>query len=252
MNPTVQQSQFFDLITSPNLAEDASSLFSVFSPQRLAAYRRNHQLNRTHALSALFPVVTALVGQAFFEEMAAQYVSSQRAISPNLHDLGHDFPDWMASYPPAISLPYLPDVARLDWRVHCAFYAKDASPLSPSSLASVPPEKIGGLIFVFHPAVCLIQSNWPLADIWEYHQPEQKVVQVDLNKPGGGVLVTRIANVVTPIRLSTVDTAVTNALISGCGFAEAVDIGLAIDEAYQPLSTLQCLFEASALIDIQY
>ena len=46
--------------------------------------------------------------------------------SGDLNDYGEDFADFLADYPHARELSYLPDVARLEWLVQIVYYAADA------------------------------------------------------------------------------------------------------------------------------
>ena len=45
------------------------------------------------------------------------------------------FPEFLARFPPAASLAYIADVARLEWAVNRALHAPDAAPLDVARLA---------------------------------------------------------------------------------------------------------------------
>ena len=68
-------------------------------------------------------------------------------------------------------MPYLPDVARLEWLAHRAYYAEDATGFDVVQLASVPAERHAELVFTAHGACALLASDYPLAAIWEAHRP---------------------------------------------------------------------------------
>ena len=72
---------------------------------------------------------------------------------------------------PAQELPYLPEVARLEWRVHGAHYAADHPRLDAARLAAIAEDDYTALRLALNPACALLQSDWPLARIWEVHQP---------------------------------------------------------------------------------
>jgi len=69
------------------------------------------------ALRLTFPTVGALVGVAFFDQMALAFVAEQPPRRANLAAYGEGFPDFINRYPHAASLTYLGDVARLDLAV---------------------------------------------------------------------------------------------------------------------------------------
>ena len=80
---------------------------------------------------------------------------------------------FLASYPPARELGYLPDVARLEWAIDQANIAADAAPFDLSALASVAPDALGEMRFQLHPSARLIASPYPVLRIWQVNQPER-------------------------------------------------------------------------------
>jgi len=139
----------------------------------IEAYRRNMQANLGNALAATYPVVNRLVGEAFFREAARQNVLANPSRSGDLNEYGAAFADFLAGYPHAKDLDYLADVARLEWACHESYHAADAAPFDASALASVPPEDYARLRFTLHPAVRLLASPHPVAEIWEANQPDR-------------------------------------------------------------------------------
>ena len=80
------------------------------------------------ALGEIFPVCKSLVGDAFFEAMAESYIKSHRPTKDRLDDYGESFSLFLPTFAPVQSLPYLPDMATLEWQVHQVFHAKDVAP----------------------------------------------------------------------------------------------------------------------------
>jgi len=80
----------------------------------------------TGALRLTFPTVAALVGEAFFDQMASAFVAAQPPHRANLSAYGEGLPAFIGTYPHAASLAYLGDVARLDLAVSMALTKPDA------------------------------------------------------------------------------------------------------------------------------
>ncbi|WP_348944255.1 DNA-binding domain-containing protein [Chitinibacter sp. FCG-7] len=138
--------------------------------QRMRHYRANCRLNRIAALQATFSTVEQLLGADFFRAMAREYVDVTPATSANLHDMGDDFPGFIAQFTPAAALPYLPDVALLDWARWQAWLAPDAPELAADQLAFVASDDFASYRLQLHPAMQLVASaNWPIADILAMH-----------------------------------------------------------------------------------
>lgn len=154
-------------------------------------YRNNTFASLTAALQAVYPVVARLVGDEFFRYAADQYIHAHPSTSGNLHDFGGRFAAFLAGFAPAATLPYLPDVARLEWAYHRVFHAADHPPLPLEQLAAVPPAQHGQLVFGLHPATRLLESDYPLLRIWQANQPEAADEQIDLGAGGERLLVFR-------------------------------------------------------------
>jgi Putative DNA-binding domain len=77
------------------------------------------------ALRLTFPTVDALVGEAFFDQTARDFVAEHPPRCANLSTYGEGFPDFIEHYPHAASLAYLGDVARLDLAVGRALAKPD-------------------------------------------------------------------------------------------------------------------------------
>lgn len=141
------------------------------SATRLGVYRNAVRSNQRGALAAAFPVVAQLVGTAFFNEAADRCLAAQPSTSGDLHDLGAGFPEFLGAYPHAAELPYLGDLARLEWALHRAFHAADAAPVGIDALAAVPADALDRLVLLPTPGCALIESAWPILTLWRAHQP---------------------------------------------------------------------------------
>lgn len=160
--------------------------------ERLAVYRNNTLSNLRGALREVYPIVEQLVGEVFFKHAAGEFIAVHPSTSGDLNDYGDGFAGFLATYPPATTLPYLPDVARLEWALERAYYAADSGNLELSRLGDVPPERYGDLRLLLHPAATLVQSDYPLLAIWEMHQPDYAGDgELDLGAGDAALLVTR-------------------------------------------------------------
>lgn len=139
--------------------------------RRLAIYRNNTFLGLAEALREGFPVVHRLVGTEFFDALARRFVADCPPCSGCLLDYGAEFAGCIEAFAPARSLPYLPDVARLEWAWHEAFHAADAGVFGLADLAALSPEQQAGLHLHLHPSARLLASAWPVLRIFHVNQP---------------------------------------------------------------------------------
>jgi hypothetical protein len=164
----------------------------ITGARRLQVYRNNTLASLTEALTALYPVVRRLVGEEFFGHAAREYIPAHPSVSGNLHDFGGELAAFLARFPGAAELVYLPDVARVEWAYHQAFHDAEHSSLDLTALAGVSPEQYRDLRFRLHPASRLLSSSYPVLRIWAVNQEGFEGDQtVDLSEGGVKLLVIR-------------------------------------------------------------
>jgi len=207
--------------------------------KRLAIYRNNTILGLTEALRDGFPVVNRLVGEAFFEAMARQYVRIHPPRSTCLLEYGAGFPEFIASYLPAESLPYLADAARLEWLRQEAFQESYREGLKISTLGAVPPQSHGGVRLEMQPSVRLMVSEYPLLRIWEANQPGfAGDDRVSLREGGCRLLIVRPRLEVEIHSLDTGDYALLTALAKGATLIEAAELAISSDDDFNLFTSL--------------
>ena len=188
----------------------------------IEVYRNNYRGNLHDALAGAYPVIEQLVGKDFFQLMSRQYMAKHSSRSGNLHHYGAAMAEFVASFEPAQGLPYLPDVASLEWACHCAWFAEDAAVLDIVKLAQLPPERYSDLILHVHPASHLVCSRYPVSEIWHAHQPGAiHDFHIDLDSGPCNALVSRRNAVVQVSKLSEAETAWLQGILAGIPLGEA-------------------------------
>jgi hypothetical protein len=148
--------------------------------------------NAHNALANTYPVVAKIVGAEFFEGLAREYLKLYPSRSGDLNEYGGELAQFVAEFSHTRDLPYLPDIARLEWLVHRAHYAADTQPFDATKLAAIDADAWSGLRPMLAPACGLLASRWPLARLWEVHQDDYVgEFTVDLDAGPSRVLVRR-------------------------------------------------------------
>lgn len=139
---------------------------------RFAVYCNNVVHSLVNVLADTFPVVRQLVGDEFFGAMAQLYLVEHPPASPLMHRYGAGLSAWIADFEPATALPYLSDVARLEWSRLCAFHAADAAPIEVQALVGLmqAPERLAGTTLALHPTLAIVRSTHPIVSLWSAHQ----------------------------------------------------------------------------------
>src|SRR5207244_4028731 len=92
----------------------------IAAADRLSIYRNTFYGTLTRALHLSFPAIHRLVGAEFFEAVAFEFIKVQPPRSAHLDGYGAGFPDFLDGFLGAMSVPYLFDVAELEWAVNRA------------------------------------------------------------------------------------------------------------------------------------
>lgn len=213
--------------------------------QRLNIHRNNTTVLLCEVLGNTYPVIKKLVGDVFFDAVARAYVRTQPPRSPCLFEYGGSFGDYLATVRAAAQLPYLPDVARLEWAWNESFYAADAQPLSASALANVDPDAYGDLTFTAHPSLRLVSSPYPIKDIWQVNQCDaDSEASVDLNEGAQWLAVLRAQTSVTFIELSQGGYEMAARLNNGERLEDAFLAAQHVMPDFDPTSTLAVFISA--------
>lgn len=144
-------------------------------------YRNNTRSGRAQALESIFPVILRVLGDACFAAMARDFARGTPSLQPDLNLYGAEFPAWLgqltADNPAFADLPWLEDVARLEWALHHSYYLEDDEPADLSPLEQ--DENPGELTPRLSLDISLLMTEWPVLEIWQAHQQEE-VAPLDL------------------------------------------------------------------------
>lgn len=140
--------------------------------RRLQLYRNNCFESLIAALGAVYPVVRQLVGEEFFRALARRFIPAFPSRSGNLHDFGAELPGFLRGFEPAAPLPYLSDVAALEWACHAVYHETLLPALSLDALAALDAEQQAALRLDLQPCARLLASDWPVLALWRAHQGE--------------------------------------------------------------------------------
>ena len=168
-----------------------------------AIYRNSVMRACLDALEANFPAVVCLVGRDWFRAATALHVAESPPRDVRLMNYGEDFAGFLATFPPASELLYLPDVARLDRLWTESFVAADAEILAASAMSSLEPDALGACVLHGHPATRPFTSSLPAVSIWQASRAGL-AIGADLVWQAECAIVTRVEDVVrvTPVEAS--------------------------------------------------
>lgn len=217
------------------------------SAKRFNVYRNNVYSSLIEAIANRYPVVGRLVGEAFFAAAARAFVADHPPQNPMLLAYGGAFADFLACFEPVRDLPYLPDIARLEWAWHEAYHARDADPLGAEDLGGVPPDRIADLILTLHPSLRLVSSAYPVLSIWQTNTLDDEVTPIDPSAGGEDVLVLRPRHEVAVLPLLPGGHAFIGRLEQGASLGAGAAAATAADPEFDLQANLFALITNGAL-----
>ncbi|MES2015741.1 MAG: DUF692 family multinuclear iron-containing protein [Pseudomonadota bacterium] len=205
---------------------------------RFSLYRGNLTATWDKVLSSAFPVIRQLVGDDFFSALTRAFGMAHPSDSPDLNQFGAGFGQFLAGFEHVAEYPYLPDMARLEWALHRAYYAPDAVPVALDAIAALAPEQFEQARFALHPAASLFQSAWAVVPLWLAHQHDAAPFPAEMAVPSAAV----IARARWKTELAALDPAQYGALAmlaGGASIGAALDAAFELDDAFDVGASLK-------------
>jgi hypothetical protein len=225
---------------------------SMSAEARLRVYRHHVARSLGSALATTFATVHALVGEAFFRSMAQHFIGQTLPAQPVLAEYGADFPAFVASYEPVASLPYLADIARLDWALNVAFHSPASDRLVAADLALITAERLPSLSLALPEGATLIGSRYPLDLIWNASQPGAPADTVDLGGGRADLLVLRRSDDAVFFVLAVGEAAFVAALIGGKSLEAAAEQASHADPSFNLSTAFARLLSLEAFAAVQH
>lgn len=225
---------------SPHVAKGGAPV-----DERLAVYRNNSRVLTRAALGDTFPIVRELVGDDFFKGLANEFVRAHPPRSAALLFYGEELPDFIDGFEPARVVPYLGDMARLEWAIHLAHHAADTTSTDLGGLNALPEADLPGVRFALSPDLSLVRSVWAIDQIRRAHLGEMAFEDVRIDDGPAHVVVRRVRGTVQVTRTAAGDWRALQAFKAGESLGSAVAAG--INQDFDPGVFLTWFF-SSALI----
>jgi hypothetical protein len=218
---------------------------------RIGLYRGSVRAARHRALASAYPVLAALGGEAWFEALALAYARAHPAHDADLNRFGATLPAFVERYETDLRYAYFGEVARLEWALHVATFAANATPLSVQQWHALGADRLASARLEVHPACAALASPYAVDAIWRAHQSD-----------GGGAWPARVdapswSLVVRPqwrpLLLTHTEAAhlAFTAIQRGATLDEALDTAFAADPGFDFAGQWRAWIESGALVGLR-
>ena len=218
--------------------------------RRFNIYRNNRAVSLIESLKATYPAVNKLVGEAYFSAVARSFIDEHPPQSAVMAEYGGDFGEFIRQSPNAKNIPYVADLAALEWTRLQSYHSADAEFLPLDILLSVAePSQYDSLVFTVLPSLFQLSSRWPVGTLWsEITSPAADAADkpnIDMNAAEHIVVVRREYEVFVQV-LPESGAMLLKSLKSGESLQEAVSSVAQHDPEFDPGLHLKGLIDLGA------
>ena len=210
---------------------------------RFSVYRNNVTVVLLDALHKGFPILHKLVGTDRFTSLLRAFIQTHPPTDPRMMFYGQAMPEFLESFAPLEHIGYLPDVARLECALRASYHAADSKPMTATLLTNLRETQS----MVFAPSLKLVQSHWPLWDIWRFNTEDNAAKPREIRQD---VLITRQVFDPTPHALSMGGGIWMAHLMSGSPLGLALDAAYNVEPDFDMTRLLMLLVQENALIEL--
>ncbi len=153
---------------------------TLTAEQRFGIYKGSVHGILTQALGTMFPVCKALVGDEFFDNMCDLFVNEYPPKTTYFAEYGSDLPTFLSTFEHVKDIPYLVDVARLEWARQTVWHANSVNVADFSALSKLNEEQQSKVVFQLAKNMHLIESEFRIDELWFAHQPDTDIKYEDI------------------------------------------------------------------------
>lgn len=227
----VDQTAFHVALRDPSETIPEGLLDNAGAPagRRFNVYRNNVTTSLMDALQDGFPVIRKLLGEANFRNLARDFQAGHPPSTPLMMLFGEDFPNFIRGHAGLAKIPYLGDVAELEFALRRSYHAADSKPIDASVLGQMEEPQLLASTFELSPALQLVSSDWPVLGIWQFNALEN----APKPKPGGQcVLITRLEFDPQPEEITQGDASFLQAVKNGRSLEQALLAASSAEEGH--------------------
>jgi len=192
--------------------------------RRLGVYRNNAQIGFAKAMQATYPVLVRLGGEDWFNQMAGSYQRVHPSRSGDLNTVGSKLTEFLVGTLGGGDYEYFIDVAKLEWAYSEALNKREAGPANFAGLDALTDEDYRYLRLLVNPTVHLVESKFPLLNIWNSNRNgSESPAVIHLNQGASQILLIRRGEHVEVRELPPQMFALLHALAEGATVREGVD-----------------------------
>ncbi|MEI9948798.1 MAG: DNA-binding domain-containing protein [Pseudomonadota bacterium] len=250
LNTTQRQFQNAVLGGDPALAAALVLPSGRAALERLAIYRNHFLESLVDTLETTYPVTQRLVGAHYFSALAKRHVAADPPRDPWLRLYGSGLAATIELNRECQAVPYLSDVARLEWALHEAAEAQEDSLLEVGEVCRALEELGAGAVIAFTAPLRQLRCAWPADLIWRFHASNDITEILEIGRQSRWLHVSRDERGPFVVATERGPFVLQERLIAGESLATACEAALASDATLDITRALADLIEQRTIVSV--
>lgn len=200
------------------------SMDNANNAQRMNTYTNAYYGRLVETLAGDYPAVQAMLGDEAFTALCHDYIQAHPSTHYSLRWFGQHLPAFLAGAAGSRELPFLAELASLEWTFINAFDAADAVVLDENAVTTIAPEAWPDIRIGFHASVHLLDYHWNILDLWRAVSDDEDIPPLQALPETSSCLIWRQALSTRYRILESDEAAALRAAMQGADFAELCEI----------------------------
>jgi len=207
---------------SDDLAKDLRLPAGVDANTRLAVYRDGYPARIVDALRNVYPAIAKICGTGSFAALAQRYIRENDIEAVSLNQIGAQFPTHCERDPLMAELPFLADLAALEWSALCALHCAESPPIDPAVFGAWNMDDWERVVLRFQVSARVMRSRWPIHDLWAARDMPRDEIDIAIEARPQDVLIHRRGYEVECRLLHAAEAIALNVLLTAAPLGEAM------------------------------
>ena len=204
----------------PDLIRELKPANRLSAEQAIEIYHRSYFATLTEELTKTYPAIRWVLGEKLFNEICHKFIDSQPSITYNLLFYGKEFPDFLRSNSSTQKIPFLHDLAQLEWIYKETYHMAPANPMEQDLLLEQTHASDFKVQFI--ESLKILSSPYAIYELWcRQDEPPYSFELIDWLRHEN-LLIYKHKKQVRVIQIQAIEAAILKSLENGISLATAL------------------------------
>ena len=189
---------------------------------RLAIHLEGYPARIASSLAEAFPAFANILGDGSLAKLTDRFIECDLSPERNLNRIGRTLPGFLESDPLTREVPFLPDLAALEWAIFECFHSESGRDLDPAAIGDYSLDDWARIRITFRPGTAVVNSAWPIRVLWLTRDLDRSEIDVDLGDRPEQVLVYRVGLSVETRSIDPLEAHALERLLDGAHLSEVM------------------------------